>query len=87
MRTVTETITINDSNLSLEVKTSDGLVFAYPVSTSGLELPVKEFEACLGDARKRAYERRVWLNKRKSLSKDEIEQLLGVERTSADMES
>lgn len=79
-RTVTERIQVNaDYDLDVIVTTSDGLEFKYCLGLNDVDSSIKTFETQLATARKQAYDRRVWLNKRKSLTLDEINQLLNKE--------
>lgn len=78
LRTTTETIQVEGNDIRIVVETNDGLSFVFYADLEPTQT-VKEFEDKLSNIRKKAYARRVWLNKRRSLSLDEINQLLAVE--------
>lgn len=84
-RTVSEQVIIGNGFLNIQVATSDGLNFEHKVELTDTDAngfsSVKHFEDQLAIARKGAYDRRVWLNKRKSLTLNEINQLLANENT------
>lgn len=72
MRKLLEKVRPTEAVITLELTSDDGLYYSEPVQFSDNH---KEFENNLKAARSRLANRRVWLNARKALTKDEILQL------------
>lgn len=72
MRKLLEKVLPDGLTLTLELASTDGLVYTEQVRISDNH---KEFESNLKTARAKLAQKRVWLNARKALTKEEILQL------------